>query len=144
MPNINPQPKRPLLHLLPPINITQHPHSNNLIQPVQLPNADLKKSPQLQPTTRLRGPARANENVRPVVRPQIIPRVGAEDARARVREAPVGAEGEDGSWRGVSRVRVGVRRLIEWGCALPLRRGPVKLPPMMGIAVRVPRGPGER
>ena len=38
------------------------------------------------------------QDVRAVVRAEVVARVGAEDAGLRIREAPVGAEVEDFSW----------------------------------------------
>lgn len=45
----------------------------------------------------LRGPTRLDEDVGAVVRHQVVPRVGREDARAVVRRAPVGAQVGDGA-----------------------------------------------
>ena len=83
------------------LNITQQPHSHNIIQPVIILIARLKHNSQLQPTLRLRGPRSLQQNIRAVVRAQIVPRVGAEDTRLRICEAPVGAEVEDfACWEG--------------------------------------------
>lgn len=100
MPNVNLQPKCIIITLIiisAALNITQQPHSNNVVEPIVFPIAGLKQYSQLQPTTRLRGPRSLDENIRAVVRVQIVPCVCAEDTCCWVGEAPVGAEGEDGA-----------------------------------------------
>ena len=94
MPNINPQPKRPLLRRL-PLDITQNAHGHHIVQPVVVRIARLEHHAQLQAALRLRGPRRLHEDVGAVVGAEVVARVGAEDARLRVGQAPVGAEVED-------------------------------------------------
>jgi hypothetical protein len=93
MPNINPQQKT----IVPPssLDITQQPHSNNIVQPIIVLVARLKQHSQLQPTTGLCRAGRLQQDIRAVVRAEIVASVGAEDARLRVCYAPVGAEVED-------------------------------------------------
>lgn len=50
------------------------------------------------PTRRL-GPRRLDEDVRPIVGAEVVPRIGGEDARGGVDEAPVGAYIEDFAFR---------------------------------------------
>lgn len=96
MPNINLQkvalPRLPLTLLA---HTTQQPHGDHIVQPVVIPIARLKQHPQLQPAARLRGPGRLQQDVRAVVRAEIVPCVRAENPRLRIREAPVGAEVQD-------------------------------------------------
>ena len=99
MPNINLQ--KIALPRLPLPDATQQPHGDHIVQPIVILIARLKQHPQLQPAARLRGPGRLQQDVRAVVRAEIVPGVRAEDARLRIREAPVGAEVEDFScWGG--------------------------------------------
>jgi hypothetical protein len=98
MPNINPQQKTPLPS---PLHIPQQPYRYHIIQPIILLIPSLKHNPQLQPTLRLRRPRSPQQNVRAVVRAQIVPRVSAENAGLRVCEAPVCAEVEDLAYEGV-------------------------------------------
>lgn len=93
MPNINPQPKRALLHLA--LHITQNPNSYNIVQPIVVRIARLEDNPQLQTALRLRGTGSLHEDVGAVVSAQVVARVGAEDARLRIGQAPVCAEVED-------------------------------------------------
>lgn len=103
MPNINPQEKTlPLLPLPLVLHTTQQPHSNHIIQPIIILIPRLKQHPQLQSAFRLRGSRGLQQDIRAVVRAEIIPSVRAENARLRVCEAPVGAEVEDLSCGGVS------------------------------------------
>jgi hypothetical protein len=81
MPNINLQPKAILPSSL---HITQQPNSHNIVQPVVVLISRLKQNSQLQTALRLRRPRSLQQNIRAVVRTEIVPRIGAEDARLRV------------------------------------------------------------
>ena len=101
MPNIDPQKiALPLFPLALILHAAQQPHRNNVVQPVVVLVARLEQHPQLQPACGLRGPRRLQQDVGAVVRAEIVPRVRAEDARLRIREAPVGAEVQDFSCAG--------------------------------------------
>jgi hypothetical protein len=86
MPNINPQHKR----ILPTsLRRTQNAHSNNIVEPVVVPITRLKHNAKLQTTCRLRGSRSLQQNVRPVVRAEVVASVGTEDAGLRIRDSPV-------------------------------------------------------
>jgi hypothetical protein len=77
MPNINPQHKR----ILPtPLRGTQNPHGNNIVEPIVVPIASLEHNAKLQAACRLRGPGSLQQDVRAVVRAEVVAGVGAEDA----------------------------------------------------------------
>lgn len=77
MPNINPQHKR----ILPAsLRRTQNPDSNNIVEPIVIPIPSLEHNAKLQTTCRLRGPGSLQQDVRAVVRAEVVAGVGAEDA----------------------------------------------------------------
>jgi hypothetical protein len=77
MPNINPQHKR----ILPtPLRRTQNPHGNNIVEPIVVPITGLEHDAKLQTACRLRGPGSLQQDVRAVVRAEVVPGVRAEDA----------------------------------------------------------------
>lgn len=148
MPNVNPQQKGILPSSL---DIAQQPDGNNIVQPVIVLVARLKHSPQLQSASGLSGSRSLQQDIRSVVGAEVVSCVSAEDAGLRVCHAPVCAEVEDLACIGVS-----VLLLLQLKCSLDLRlqfkgewgarprsRGPVKLPPMIGMALRIPRGPWD-
>jgi len=99
MPNVNPQHKT----ILPSsFYITQQAYSNNIVQPIIILVTRLKHHSQLQSASRLRRPGRLKEDIRAIVRAEIVARVGAKNTSLRIRDAPVGAEIEDFAWIEVS------------------------------------------
>ena len=101
MPNINPQHKRLPLHST--LNITQQTHSNNIVQPVIVLVASLKHNSQLQTTARLRRPRRLQQDIRTIMRAEIVSSVSAEDSTLWICDAPICSKVKDGScWRSIS------------------------------------------
>ena len=86
MPNINPQHKRVLTTSL---RRTQNTHSHNIVEPIVVPIASLEHDAKLQAARRLRRPRSLQQNVRAVVRAEVVASVGAEDACLGVRDSPV-------------------------------------------------------
>lgn len=135
MPHINPQPKA----LLVTTHIRQSPDGDHIIKPVVVLVASLEHSAKLQPTARLRGSRSLQENVGSVVGLEIVASICAEDACLWIGDAPVGADVEDFAYVWLLRAR-----LQSWSFTVrlvPDSLGPVKLPPMIGMVVRMPRGP---
>lgn len=96
MPNINPQEKAvPRLPLTLVLHATQQSHSDHVVQPVVVLIACLKQHPQLQPAFRLRRPRRLQQDIRPIVRAEIVARVCAKDAGLGVGEAPICSKVQD-------------------------------------------------
>lgn len=96
MPNINPQEKAlPLLPRTLVLHATQLSHSNHIVQPVVILIARLEQHTQLQAAFRLRRARRLQQDVRAVVRAEIVPSICAEDAGLRVGETPIGSEVKD-------------------------------------------------
>lgn len=89
MPNVDPQHKRILTASL---RRTQNPHSHNIVEPIVVPIASLEHNAKLQAACRLRRPRGLQQNVRPVVRSEVVAGVGAEDACLGVGDPPVSAE----------------------------------------------------
>ena len=87
MPHINPQQKPRIVRR----HIRQHAQRNHIIQPVIPLIARLENCSQVQISIRLRGAACLEENVRAVVRLEVVAGVCAEDAGLDVGQAPVGA-----------------------------------------------------
>ena len=89
MPNVNLQEitlsRLPLTFVL---HAAQQSYGDHVVQPVVVLIARLEQYPQLQSTLRLRRPRGLQQDVRAVVCAEIVPRVRAEDARLRIREAP--------------------------------------------------------
>lgn len=69
--------------------------TDDVVQPVVLLIPCLEHQPQMQIPIRLLRAGRLDEDVGTVVRLQVVPRVGGEEARLGVARAPVGAEIED-------------------------------------------------
>jgi hypothetical protein len=89
MPNINPQHKC----ILPTsLGRTQNAHSHNIVEPIVVPITRLKHNAKLQTTRGLCRPRSLQQNVRPVVRAEVVSSVGAEDACLGVGDSPVSAE----------------------------------------------------
>lgn len=99
MPNVNLQEitlsRLPLTLVL---HAAQQSYGDHVVQPVVVLIARLEQHSQLQTTSRLRRPRGLQQDVRAVVRAEIVPRVRAEDARLRIREAPVCSKVQDFSW----------------------------------------------
>jgi hypothetical protein len=92
MPNINPQHKRILTTSL---RRAQNSHSHNIVEPIVVFIASLKHDAKLQAARRLRGPRSLQQDVRPVVRAEVVASVGAEDACLGVCDSPICAEVQD-------------------------------------------------
>lgn len=113
-------------------------HTNNIIHPIILLTPRLQQNPQMQLSRRRLRPRRPYKDILPIVRPEVIPRVGGENIRCGVCGAPVCADVED-----LTFTLVNMCFLLKglYGGAVPDRRGPVKFPPTMGIVFRMPAGP---
>jgi hypothetical protein len=92
VPNINPQHKRILAASL---RRTQNSHSHNIVEPIVVFVASLEYNAELQAARRLRGPRSLQQDVRPVVRAEVVASVGAEDACLGVCDSPICAEVQD-------------------------------------------------
>lgn len=89
MPDINPQ---QVTILLTTLDTPQQPHCHQVVKPIILPVARLEYNSQLQPALRLRRPRSLQENIRSIVRAEVVASIGIEDTCLRVREAPVCAD----------------------------------------------------
>jgi hypothetical protein len=148
MPNINPQQKAlPIFPRTLVLHATQLSHSNHIVQPVVVLVARLEQHSQLQSASRLRRARRLQQNIRAVMRAEVVPSVCAEDAGLRIGETPIGSEIEDLACEEgsvlffYSYTSLAEESFLEREGKRPLSLGPVKLPPMMGMALRIPRGP---
>jgi hypothetical protein len=141
MPNIDPQHKR----ILPtPLRRTQYSHSHNVVEPIVISIPSLEHNAKLQTARRLRWSRSLQQNIRAVVRAEVVAGVGAEDACLGIGDSPVSAEVEDLACFTLVAVVI-IAILAKQGSGKeadsPLILGPVTLPPRIGMAVRMPRGP---
>lgn len=135
MPNINLQ----NIAILPStLSSVQKTHTHDIVKPVVILVTRLKQDPKLQAAFRLPRARGLQEDIRAVVRAQVVSCVSAEDTGLRIVEAPVCAEVEDFACLFVSDF---LYRASWAKGSKPRILGPVTLPPMIGMAVRMPRGP---
>lgn len=69
-------------------NGSERKHTDDVIQPVIILIPRLKHNPQMQVPIPLRRPTGLEEDIRPVVRDDVIPRVRAEDLVSRQQSDP--------------------------------------------------------
>jgi hypothetical protein len=83
------------------------------------------------------------------MRAEVVASVCAENAGLRVRETPVCSQIQNLAYEEVSVLfryfytSLAEESFREREVTRPLSLGPVKLPPMMGMALRIPRGPWD-